>query len=170
VGDRSLTEAITKRDEIAVKAKDLLQVELDRSQTGLQIVTIEMKKTNVPEAVQASFNEVNQAVQEKERMIYEAREQYNKVIPKAKGSAEKTISSAEGYALDRINRAQGDTARFVALYNEYKIAKDITKRRIYLETMKGLLPKMGKKFIVDEDQKNFLPLLNLDGKNTGVAK
>ncbi len=170
VGDRSINEVISKREEIAVQARLLLQDELDKSQTGLHVVTIEMKKTNVPEPVQASFNEVNQAVQEKEQMIYEAREQYNKVIPKAKGSAEKTLSSAEGYALDRINRAKGDTARFLSLYNEYKRAKDITKRRLYLETMRDLLPKMGRKFIVDEDQKNFLPLLNMGGQGKGVAQ
>jgi membrane protease subunit HflK len=162
VGDRSINEVISKREEIADQAKVLLQKELD-------VVTIEMKKTNVPEPVQPSFNEVNQAVQEKERMIYQAREEYNKAIPAAKGDAEKTIKSAEGYALDRINRAKGDAARFLALYTEYSKAKDVTRRRMYLETLKDLFPRLGSKYIIDADQKNFLPLLNL-GKEKGAEK
>jgi membrane protease subunit HflK len=147
----------------------LLQKELDEAETGIYVVTIEMKKTNVPEPVQPSFNEVNQAVQEKERMVYQAREEYNKAIPAAKGNAEKTIKSAEGYGLDRINRAKGDAARFVALYNEYSRAKDVTRRRLYLEALRDLLPKLGSKYIIDADQKNLLPLLNL-GKQEGVQK
>ncbi len=169
VGDRSINEVISKREEIADQAKVLLQKELDEAETGLNIVTIEMKKTNVPEPVQPSFNEVNQAVQEKERMIYQAREEYNKAIPAAKGDAEKTIKSAEGYALDRINRAQGDAARFLALYAEYKKAEDVTRRRLYLETLKDVFPSLGSKYIMDAEQTNFLPLLNL-GKEKGAEK
>jgi membrane protease subunit HflK len=169
VGDRSINEVISKREEIADQAQVLLQKELDEAETGLNVVTIEMKKTNVPEPVQPSFNEVNQATQEKERMIYQAREDYNKAIPAARGEAEKTIKAAEGYALDRINRAKGDAARFLALYAEYAKAKDVTRRRIYLETLKDIFPRLGSKFIVDADQKNLLPLLNL-GKETGAEK
>jgi len=165
VGDRSINEVISKRQEIADQANVLLQQELDEAETGINVVTIEMKKTNVPEPVQPSFNEVNQATQEKERMVYQAREEYNKAIPAAKGNAEKTIKSAEGYALDRVNRAKGDASRFLSLYAEYSKAKDVTRRRLYLETLKDVFPKLGSKYIIDEDQKNVLPLLNL-----GVAK
>lgn len=169
VGDRSINEVISKREEIADEARSLLQKELDEAETGIHVKTIEMKKTNVPEPVQPSFNEVNQAIQEKERMVYQAREEYNKAIPAAKGNAEKTIKAAEGYALDRINRAKGDAARFVALYNEYSKARDVTRRRLYLEAVKDLLPKLGSKYIIDADQKNLLPLLNL-GRQEGVQK
>jgi len=161
IGDRSINEVISKRDEIAVEAKGLLQTELDQAETGVHIVTIEMKKTNVPPPVQPSFNEVNQAVQEKEQMIYQAKEGYNKAIPTARGEAERTVKAAEGYALNRVNRAKGNAARFVALYNEYVNAKDITKRRLYLETIKQTFPNMGQKYIIDSDQKNLLPLLNM---------
>jgi modulator of FtsH protease HflK len=161
VGDRSINEVISKRDDIAVQARELLQKELDNAETGIYITTIEMKKTNVPEPVQSSFNEVNQAVQEKEKLIYEAREAYNKLIPQAKGDAEKTIKEAEGYALDRVNKAKGDSARFMSLYQEYAKAKDVTRRRLYLEAMKDLFPKMGNKIIVDSNQKNLVPLLNM---------
>jgi membrane protease subunit HflK len=167
VGDRSINEVISKREEIADQAKVLLQKELDEAETGINVVTIEMKKTNVPETVQPSFNEVNQATQEKERMIYQAREEYNKAIPAAKGNAEKTIKSAEGYALDRVNRAKGDAARFSQLYAEYSKAKDVTKRRLYLETLKDVFPRLGDKYIIDAGQKNILPLLNL-GKEKEV--
>ena len=166
VGDRSINEVISKREEIAVEAREVLQAEMDNADSGINIVTIEMKKTNVPDPVQPSFNEVNQATQEKEKMIYQAKEDYNKAIPTARGEAERTIKAAEGYSLDRVNRAKGDAARFKALYKEYAKAKDITKRRLYLETLKDLLPKLGDKYIIDSDQKNVLPLLNL-GKQKG---
>jgi modulator of FtsH protease HflK len=169
VGDRSINEVISKRDEIAVEARGLLQTELDQAETGIHIVTIEMKKTNVPPPVQPSFNEVNQAVQEKEQMIYQAKEDYNKAIPAARGEAERTIRAAEGYALNRVNRAKGNADRFVALYNEYIKAKDITKRRLYLETIKKTFPKLGPKYIIDADQKNMLPFLNL-GKSVNLGQ
>jgi membrane protease subunit HflK len=166
VGDSSINEVISKREELAAKNKDLLQKFLDEAETGIKVVNVEMKKTNVPQSVQPSFNEVNQAIQEKERMIYQAREAYNKVIPAARGQAEKTIKGAEGYALDRVNRAKGDAARFLELYKAYTTAEDVTKRRLYLEAMQTILPKMGAKYVVDADQKNLLPLLNL-GKSLG---
>jgi membrane protease subunit HflK len=169
VGDRSINEVISKREEIADQARGLLQKELDEAETGINVVTIEMKKTNVPAPVQPSFNEVNQAIQEKEQMIYQAQEEYNKAIPAAKGNAEKTIKAAEGYAVDRVNRAEGDAARFVAEYKEYAKAKDVTRRRLYLEALKDLFPKLGQKYILDADEKNVLPLLNL-GKGGGVQK
>ncbi|MBT8359172.1 MAG: FtsH protease activity modulator HflK [Deltaproteobacteria bacterium] len=169
VGDRSINDIINKRDEIAVEAREILQKELDQAEAGIHIVTIEMKRTNVPGPVQPSFNEVNQATQEKEQMIYQAKEEYNKEIPAARGEAERTIRGAEGYALDRVNRAKGDEARFVAVYKEYAKAKDVTKRRLYLETLRGLFPKLGPKYIIDADQKNVLPLLNL-GEQKGIVK
>jgi membrane protease subunit HflK len=99
-------------------------------------------------------------------MVYQAREQYNKIIPVAKGTAEKTIKEAEGYSLDRVNRAKGDASRFLSLYAEYSKAEDVTRRRLYLEAMQEIFPSMGNKYIVDADQKNLLPLLNL-GESKG---
>jgi len=167
VGDRSVNEVINKRNEIAVEAREVLQKEMDNAESGIHIVTIEMKKTNVPGPVQPSFNEVNQAVQEKETLIYQAKEDYNKAVPAARGEAERTIKGAEGYALDRVNRAKGDASRFKSMYAEYAKAKDVTKRRLYLEMLRELFPKLGEKFIIDADQKNLLPLLNL-GKQKGA--
>ncbi|MCB9481025.1 MAG: FtsH protease activity modulator HflK [Desulfobacteraceae bacterium] len=161
VGDRSINEVITKREEIALQAMENLQKALDGADAGIDVVTIEMKRTNVPLPVQPSFNQVNQATQEKEEMIYNAKEEYNKAIPAAMGEAEREIRQAEGYALNRINRAKGDAQRFTAVYEEYKNAKDITKRRLYLEMLNELIPKMQEKYIIDEDQNNILPFLNL---------
>jgi membrane protease subunit HflK len=169
VGDRSINEVITKRSEIASEAKIELQKQLDNAETGLLVVNVELKRTNVPGPVQPSFNEVNQAIQEKEKLIYQAREDYNKAIPAARGEAARNIKEAEGYALDRINRAKGDASRFQSLYAEYVKAQDVTKRRLYLESIKELLPKLGPKYIVDENQKNLLPFLNL-GKEQGIEK
>lgn len=169
VGDRSIDEVISKRDEIAIEAQSLLQKELDQAETGIHIVTVEMKKTDVPEPVQPALNEVNQATQEKEQMIYQAKEEYNKAIPSARGEAERTIRAAEGYALERVNNAKGDAARFKAMYAEYAKARDVTRRRLYLETIKEIFPKLGNKIIVDENLRNLLPLLNLQTE-TGVER
>eukprot|EP00362_Geleiidae_sp_MMETSP1317_P001880 CAMPEP_0201286094 /NCGR_PEP_ID=MMETSP1317-20130820/114251_1 /ASSEMBLY_ACC=CAM_ASM_000770 /TAXON_ID=187299 /ORGANISM="Undescribed Undescribed, Strain Undescribed" /LENGTH=182 /DNA_ID=CAMNT_0047612595 /DNA_START=556 /DNA_END=1104 /DNA_ORIENTATION=- len=166
VGDRSINEIISKREEIALAAKDMLQKEMDQAKSGINIVTIEMKKTNVPEPVQASFNEVNQAIQEKEQTIYKAREEYNKAVPLARGEAKRVVKDAEGYAIDRINRAQGDATKFNAVYKEYIKAKDVTKKRLYLESMLEIFPKLGKKYIIDSEQKNLLPFLNIGDGNS----
>ncbi|HSL60314.1 MAG TPA: FtsH protease activity modulator HflK [Desulfotignum sp.] len=167
VGDRSINEVITERAAIAQAARDMLQAELDNSRAGIAIVNIEMKRTNVPEPVQASFNEVNQAIQEREQTIYRAREEYNKAVPLARGEAQRVIKDAEGYAIDRVNRAEGDAAKFLAVYEAYARAEDVTRKRMYLETMLDVLPKMGTKYILDADQKNVLPLLNMgEGAST----
>jgi len=118
----------------------------------------------VPSPVQPSFNAVNQAEQEKQRMINDARADYNKAIPAARGEAQKMVSEAEGYLLDRINKAKGDSARYVSLNREYARARDVTRRRMYLETMEKILPQLGNKYVIDAEQKGVLPLLNMDRK------
>ncbi|MBF0226507.1 MAG: FtsH protease activity modulator HflK [Desulfobacterales bacterium] len=168
IGDRSINDVISGRDEISHAAKRILQDELDKSETGIHILTIELTKTDVPEPVRPSFNEVNEATQEKERLIYKAKEDYNKEIPSAMGEAERIISVSEGYAFDRINRSEGDAERFLALYNEYAKFKDVTKRRLYLEMIKEVLPKVGKKYIVDPNNK-LIPLINF-GKISGETE
>lgn len=167
VGDRSINEVISSRAEIASVAKEMLQKEMNNAQAGIGIVNIEMKKTNVPEPVQDSFNEVNQATQKKEQTIYKAREDYNKAVPLARGEAKRLIKDAEGYAIDRVNRAQGDATKFKAIYDEYAKAKDVTRKRMYLESMLKVLPKLENKYIIDSDQKNLLPFLNMGAKLSG---
>jgi membrane protease subunit HflK len=164
VGDRSINEVITERLEIATAVKTELQKAVNDADTGITIVNVELKRATVPDPVQPSFNEVNQSLQEKERLIYEAREAYNKVIPEASGEAQRMLRDAEGYALERINQAKGDAARFLSLWTEYATAKDVTRRRLYLEAMQDVLPKLGKTYIIDPEQGGLLPFLNLGEK------
>jgi membrane protease subunit HflK len=128
---------------------------------GIKIDQVQLKNVDPPQKVQSSFNEVNQAQQEKESAINVATGDYNKVVPRAKGEADQKISAAQGYAIKRINEAEGDVVAFEALLAEYLKAPDVTRRRIYLETMADILPKLGKTVILDEDAKGLLPLLNL---------
>jgi membrane protease subunit HflK len=111
--------------------------------------------------VQHSFDEVNAAQQQRETAINVALGEYNKVIPRARGEAEQKISEAQGYALKRVNEAQGDVARFKALLEQYQKAPDVTRQRLYLETMGEIIPQMGAKIILDEQAKQFLPLMHL---------
>jgi membrane protease subunit HflK len=165
VGDHSVDEVIIlSRREIAVEIKDRMQEMLDLYQAGIDIETVELQDVNPPDPVKPSFNEVNEARQEMEKMINQAWESYNKVIPKAKGEAEKTIRQAEGYELNRVNRAEGDANRFISIYNAYRQSKDVTKRRMYLEAMSEILPKIERKYVVDEDQKGLIQLLQLQDK------
>jgi len=133
------------------------------------VVTVKLQDVNPPDKVKPAFNEVNQAKQEKDKLVNQAWEAYNKVIPKASGEAKRTIREAEGYAVDKINRAQGDTERFMAVLAEYKKAPEVTKKRVYLETMSEVIPKARRKYIMDPKQSSILPLLNI-GQSEGGQK
>lgn len=162
VGDRSVDEVIVlNRKEIADKSQQMLQEQLDIYEVGLEIITINLQNVNPPEAVQPAFNNVNSAKQEKERIINEAWQKYNQVIPEAEGRAKRTIEEAEGFAVNRVNRANGDANRFIQMYNTYRYSKTVTKKRLYLEMMEKVLPKVEKKYIIDDKANNVLPLLNL---------
>ena len=163
VGDHSVNEVLTVgRETVQLEAKTQLQLLCDRYETGLEILQIVLQDVNPPDKVKPAFNEVNQAIQEKERSINEAWADYNQTVPNARGEAERAIRTAEGYALERVNNARGDVARFVNIYDEYRKAPEVTRRRLYLETLNDVLPKTGRKLIVDANMKGLLPLLNLD--------
>ncbi len=162
VGDRSINEILTTgREEIAQECKVKIQRLCKEYETGLDIKLVVLQDVNPPDPVKPSFNEVNQALQEKENMINQAWAEYNKVIPSAKGKALQIIQEAEGYAVRRVNEAQGDVAMFKQVLKEYRKAPGITKERLYLETMEKILPKFGKVIVIDDKQKNILPLLDL---------
>ena len=163
VGDHSVAEVLTVgREQIQVDAKNLLQQLCDRYETGLEVLQVVLQDVNPPDTVKPAFNEVNQALQEKERLINEAWADYNQTVPNARGEAERVVRAAEGYALERVNNAHGDVARFVNIYDEYRKAPDVNRKRLYLETLSEVLPKTGRKLIVDSSMKGLLPLLNLD--------
>ncbi|MEM6468322.1 MAG: FtsH protease activity modulator HflK [Planctomycetota bacterium] len=162
VGDRTVDEVITiGRQEIEVDALAKLQELVNRYELGLSIDQVQLKNVNPPKPVQPSFNEVNQAQQEREKLINIANGEYNKVVPKARGEAEQKIQAAQGYAKKRVNEAEGDVARFNAVLTEYLKAPEVTKQRIYIETMREVVPSLGKKIILDDDAKQILPLLPL---------
>jgi membrane protease subunit HflK len=166
VGDRTVDEVITVgRQEIEVEVLRRMQELVDNYKMGLSIDQVQLKDVNPPPRVQPSFNEVNQAQQEREQLINQANGEYNKVVPRARGEADQKIRAAEGYALKRVNEAEGDATRFTALYTEYQKAPEVTKRRMHLETMRSVIPKMGKKIILDADAKQVLPLLQLAPDN-----
>jgi membrane protease subunit HflK len=121
-----------------------------------------LQDVNPPDPVKPAFNEVNQAIQEKERAINDAWADYNQAVPRAKGEAEQAVRAAEGYALERVNAAEGDAKRFEALYEEYRKAPAVTRKRIYLEAMGTILPKLGRKIVLDDKARGVLPLLQLD--------
>jgi modulator of FtsH protease HflK len=162
VGDHTVNEVITvRRQEMASNVEVLLQKMCDDYENGIRIDQVVLQDVNPPQPVKPSFNAVNQAEQEKETLINQAESEYNRVVPRARGEAEETIQLAEAYALNRVNGAKGEAARFNSIYYEYAKAPEITKKRMYLETLDRILPKIGTKIIVDEKGNNVLPLLNL---------
>ena len=165
VGDRTVDEVITiGRQEIETEALVKMQELSSKYAMGISIDQVQLKNINPPRPVQESFNEVNQAQQEKEKLINEARRDYNKVIPLAEGEKDQRIREADGYRLKRINEAEGDAARFSALLAEYSKAPEVTRRRIYIETLQEVMPTIRSTIIVDEQSHSILPLLNLDSQ------
>ncbi len=168
VGDRTVNEVWTVgRAEVALAVSERLQSTCDQYEMGIKVEQVVLQNVVPPDPVKPSFNEVNEAQQERAKLINQAQSEYNKVIPRARGEALQAIREAEGYALERINHARGDSARFVALYQAYSKAPEITRQRLYLETMSEILPKVGNTIIVDSDLKSVLPLLNLGGVKGG---
>jgi len=162
VGDRTVNEVLTVgRQEIATSVTVMLQTLCDQYETGIKIEQVVLQDVNPPDEVKPAFNEVNEAQQEKEKLINQSKSEYNKVIPKALGQADQAISQAKGYALERVNQAKGETAKFNSVYQEYVKAKEVTRQRIYLETMNDVMQKVGRKLITDEKTSGILPLFNL---------
>lgn len=162
VGDRTVNEVLTVgRAEVANQAQIMIQEICDEYETGIRIEQVVLQDVNPPERVKPSFNDVNEAQQQRETLINEAKSAYNRVIPRARGEAQETIQQAEGYAVNRVNRAQGEVARFNDLYEEYLKAPEVTKQRLYLETLENILPKIGKKIVTDQNGNSVLPLLQM---------
>lgn len=163
IGNRTVAEILTiGRAEVASTVKVELQKLANNYETGFRVDQVVLQNVTPPNPVKPSFNDVNEAQQDREKLINQAKSEYNKVIPRAKGEAQQTIQGAEGYALNRVNSARGQVAMFTAVFEEYQKAPEVTRQRIYLETMNEILPKLGKKFVIDEGVSGILPLLNLD--------
>ncbi len=168
VGDRTINQVLTSgREEIQIEMEKKLQEVLDSYGAGIAIRNVILQDVTPPNEVKPSFNEVNEARQEKEKLINQAWEEYNRIIPKAKGQAEQQIHEAEGYSLERINEAKGNAERFMLTWEAYRLAPDVTRRRLYLEMLARVLPGFHDKIIIDDAQKGILPHLNLNAEKAG---
>lgn len=162
VGDRTIDEVLTVgRQEMEVKALERLQLIASTLDMGVHVDQVQLGNVNPPSEVKDSFDEVNRAQQQREAAINAANGEYNRVIPEARGKAEQSISQSEGYATERVNRAEGDATRFTAMLTEYKKAPEVTKKRIYLETLTAILPTIPGKIIIDDKVPQFLPMMQL---------
>jgi membrane protease subunit HflK len=159
VGDKLVTEVLTTgRVEISGNAKEWMQELVDKYEMGISIQTVKLQDVNPPESVKDSFNEVNAARQEQEKVINQAERRYNEIIPEAKGKADKLLSEAEGYGKAKVNKALGDANKFLAVLKEYNLAPDITKKRIYLETMEKIFSNLSDFTVIDPKVKGVIPI------------
>ncbi len=162
IGDRSVNEVLTVgRQEIASEAERRLQALCDQYDTGIKVEQIVLQDVNPPDPVKPSFNEVNQSQQEREKLINQARADYNQAVPRARGVALQAVEQAQGFAADRVNRARGDAELFTQVHAAYRRAPEVTRRRMYLETLGAIYPKVKRKIVVDESLEGVLPLLPL---------
>ncbi|MFY9342326.1 MAG: FtsH protease activity modulator HflK [Planctomycetota bacterium] len=167
IGDRTVDEVITTgRQDIEIVATARLATMAKEYQLGIGIDQVQLKNVNPPQPVQNSFNAVNKAQQDRESMINVANGEYNKVVPRAKGEAEQKISEAEGYRLKRVNEALGDVTAFNAMLEQFVKAPEVTRTRLYLETMREVLPSLADTWIVDGSVTQLLPMV----KNAGGGK
>jgi len=163
VGNMDFDYVLSNREILAAASAREVQAALNLYQAGVKIVTVRLQDVNPPDAVKPAFNEVNEADQDMKRLVNEAEEAYNKVVPKARGQAKETIEEAHGYAVERVNGAKGDASRFLAVLKEYQGAKDVTRRRMYLETMQQVLPQVAEIYVIDKEQRSILPFLDMRG-------
>lgn len=170
IGDRTVDEVITVgRQEVETSVLSHLQSLTKLYQLGIVVDQVQLKNVNPPVPVQGSFNEVNKAQQDRESMINVANGEYNKAVPRAKGEADSAIQAAEGYRFKRINEAEGDVASFNAMLEEYVKAPEITRTRLYFETMAEVLPQAGPKIIIDDSLKQLLPFLPISTRSLEQA-
>lgn len=165
IGRHKIDEALTAgKFMIQEESKFLLQSILDKYETGIFVVAVQLQDVSPPKQVIAAFKDVASAKEDKNRMINQAEGYRNNVIPKARGEAQAMIREAEGFRVARIARAEGDVAKFNAMLVEYKKGKEVTRKRMYLETMEEILPNIEKYIVPDGDGSNLLNLLNLNAQ------
>ena len=164
VGDHTVTEVLTeRRADIAQQVQVKMQELLNLYETGLRVETVQMQSVTPPsDEVKRAFNEVNEAQQEQSRKVNEALQAFNQEVPRERGEVDRTIAKAEGYAINRTNTAKGDVARFNSLLTEYRKAPQVTRQRLYLETMREILPTAKQVYVFDAEQpSSVLPFLDL---------
>ena len=163
VGRNKIDETLTTgKFTIQEETKEQVQSILDKYESGIHIVAVQLQDVSPPKEVIGAFKDVASAKEDKNRMINQAEGYRNDVIPKARGEAEAMIRDAEGFKESRIKRAEGDATKFTTILKEYKKAKSITEKRLYLETMEKVLPGIDKIIVPDKESGNMLNLLNLN--------
>jgi len=172
IGDRGFNEILTSKetlsysqDNLEIEARDQIQKLMDAYGSGISVIYVKAKAITPPQKVIAAWDNVNKAQQYKEEMSNRARQMYNRAIPNASGQADKIVSRAQAYAIQRTNRAEGEKEKFLSILKEYRLVPDITRRRIFLETMETILTQIDEKIIIDQDvSRNIFNLLNLNAK------
>lgn len=174
IAQTTLTEVLTKgRGDVQEKAREQLQKLVDEYQLGIQIQELRLQKVDPPASVVESFRDVQRAVTDQERLVNVAQAYRNDVVPKAQGEGIKIVQQAKGHKAMTIARAEGESARFLAVLKEYRLAPEVTRRRMYLETMQKIFGGTHK-VLIDGQAKNahgvvpYLPLNELRQKNNTV--
>ena len=167
VGQSEMQSIITgDRGKVEDETKDELQRVLDEFKAGIMIVRVKLQKADPPREVVDAFNEVQRAKADMERFKNEAEAYRNEVIPRAKGQAAELTQAAEAYKSATVNKAEGEAKRFASVYAAYKNGKEVTIKKMYLDSLEMVLKKANK-VIIDPSQKgNLLPILNLNQPNT----
>jgi len=162
LGKTHVDDALTTgKQEIQTKTQDIAQKILDSYSAGVEITTVQLKDVSPPKEVVAAFKDVASAKEDRERLIRQAQSYENDIIPKAKGQAAQTVNEAEAFAQARVQRAKGEGDRFVKQLKEYRRGKDVIRKRIYIETMEAILPRMDKVIIEGKVADGILPYLPL---------
>jgi membrane protease subunit HflK len=172
VGDLPILAIMSsERTGIEIESQERMQKAFDSYNLGVRIVTVKLQNIVPPMGeVQDAFEDVNKSIQDMNRLINEGKERYNREIPRAQGEASQLIQMAEGYAAERVNNAEGDVARFLSVLEAYSLSKEITARRLYIETMEEILNQAdaGTLTLIDKELDNFLPLSNLSSPQGGT--
>jgi len=166
VGDRAIMDIMgVERSAIEEAALRFMNETFNSYDLGINVIAVRLQNVTPPSGVQQAFEDVNRAMQDRERLINEGQQLYNEEIPKARGQAQQMIQVAEGYATERVNRARGDVARFNSVYNEFRLAPEVTRQRLYYEMIEEVFKDEKGMTIIDRNLRNFLPLMNLGGSN-----
>lgn len=167
VGDRTILDVIgPERTNIEVEGTKLMNDTFNKYGLGIEVIAVKLQNIVPPKGVQEAFEDVNKAIQDMNRLINEGKEAYNAEIPKAQGQAAQQIQVAQGYATERVNKANGDVARFNSVYEEYRKAPDVTRKRLYYEMIEAVFQNQSgttpATTLIDRRFQNFLPMKNLD--------
>lgn len=163
VGDYSADEILTgKREEIALAALKEMKKAIEPFDAGIDITDLQLQRVTPPEVVKPSFDSVNASIQQRDQLVNEARKERNKLIPLARAQSDKLIREAEGYGARRLAEAEGEITALLAKYESYRLAPEVTRQRMYLETMEKIFSADGEKIILDESLKGMLPVLDLN--------